>query len=242
MKADLIKDYKKYRWFYTSSGKLVVGGKNAEQNEEILRSLLPKTRLDIDSRTSLKEYIGKKYVIMHTKTPGSPFAIILDENHTSKDLIETEIFTASFSRAWREGKKKVIVDTFLLQQVYKNKNMKIGTFGVIDSIDTKDIELKLYLAKQKGVLRAIPYETDYAIPIIPGKVPKEKFAQEIAVKLDINNEEVLNALPTGSSDFDKTVIIHGNDKTNLTVIGENGLKNSKTNAKKKAKKTSKKRK
>ena len=30
------KSYEKYKWFVTSSGKLVMGGKNAEQNEEIM--------------------------------------------------------------------------------------------------------------------------------------------------------------------------------------------------------------
>lgn len=29
-------DYLKYRWFFNSSGKLVVGGKNAAQNDELL--------------------------------------------------------------------------------------------------------------------------------------------------------------------------------------------------------------
>ena len=29
-------DYKKFRWFFTSSGLLVVGGKSAEQNEAVV--------------------------------------------------------------------------------------------------------------------------------------------------------------------------------------------------------------
>ena len=30
-------NYQKFRWFYTSSGILVIGGKSAEQNEEIIK-------------------------------------------------------------------------------------------------------------------------------------------------------------------------------------------------------------
>lgn len=197
-------DYKKYRWFFTSSGKLVVGGKSAEQNEELIRSLIHEAHLDLNSRTSLKEYTLKKYIVMHTEMPGSPFSIIVNENATEEDLVETGIFTASFSRAWREGKRKANVDSFLLEQIYKSNKMKTGTFGVIDSIDTKPFELKLFLLKQKGILRAVPFDKKGAIAIIPGKVPKDNFAQEIAVKLDIPVEQVLNALPTGSSDFVKT--------------------------------------
>ena len=33
-------DYKDYRWFYTSEGKLVVGGKGESQNEIVLRNLI----------------------------------------------------------------------------------------------------------------------------------------------------------------------------------------------------------
>ena len=48
--------YEKFRWFFTSGGKLVIGGKSAEQNEEVL-----KAHLDRDD------------LIMHTKQAGSLF-------------------------------------------------------------------------------------------------------------------------------------------------------------------------
>ena len=36
---NVIDNYQKYKWFFTSSGKLVVGGKSSEQNDELLRKL-----------------------------------------------------------------------------------------------------------------------------------------------------------------------------------------------------------
>ncbi|HDI03158.1 MAG TPA: DUF814 domain-containing protein, partial [Candidatus Pacearchaeota archaeon] len=51
--------YEKFRWFFTSSGKLVIGGKNAEQNEKIINEMLE----DND-------------VVLHTKARGSPFCVI----------------------------------------------------------------------------------------------------------------------------------------------------------------------
>lgn len=99
--------YKKYRWFVTSSNRLVLGGKNAEQNEELIRMCMQGKHFDYDSRMSLDEWTlkKKKYIIMHTRTPGSPFSIILDENPSKEDLEETAIFTGCFSREWKDGKK-----------------------------------------------------------------------------------------------------------------------------------------
>lgn len=177
-------DYEKYKWFVTSSNKIVIGGKSAEQNEEVVN------KYKTDKKFS-------KYVVMHTKTPGSPFSIIMSDKYDKKDLEETAIFTGCFSRAWREKKKSVIIDVFLVEQIVKNKNMKTGTFGVIGKIDRKPVKLKLYLTKQNGKLRAIPFNTKNSIPIIPGKMSKDKFAEQLSIKLDIPMEEILNALPTG---------------------------------------------
>ncbi|MEK6891222.1 MAG: NFACT RNA binding domain-containing protein [Nanoarchaeota archaeon] len=178
--------YEKYRWFYTSNKHLVIGGKNAEQNEELVKKFL-KT--------------NPKYVVMHTKDPGSPFSIIVADNPTEKDLEETAIFTGSFSRAWRDGKKKASVDVFLMEQIVKMKNMKSGTFGVIEKVDRKSLELKLYLTIQKERARFVPQKPlkEQTICIVPGKMPKDQIAEELAVKLEITKEEILNALPTGGS-------------------------------------------
>ena len=44
------KDYKKYRWFFTSSDNLVIGGKSAEQNEEIMKDSVSREALVIPKR------------------------------------------------------------------------------------------------------------------------------------------------------------------------------------------------
>ena len=63
------RDYMKFRWFFTSSGKLVVGGKSDELNERVLR-----------------EYLNPKYVVCHTSEPGSPFMIIVSYKIEKKIL------------------------------------------------------------------------------------------------------------------------------------------------------------
>ena len=181
--------YKKYRWFFTKSGKLVYGGKSAEQNEEVVSKLIKEK---------------KNYIVMHTRMPGSPFSVIVCEpmKVSEEDLDEVATWTGCFSRAWRSGKKKADVDVFLSEQIYKKKGMKDGTFGVKGIIDKRVVDLRLVLIKQKNVLRAVPRESagkeKIHSHIVPGSVGKEEFSEYLTKKLKIAKEEVLNSLPTGS--------------------------------------------
>lgn len=174
--------YEKYRWFLTSSKKMVIGGKNAQQNEELVNELIQS---------------GKNYTVMHTKQPGSPFSIIQSDSPNQKDLEETAIFTASFSRAWKAKAKKVIIDIFKANQIEKKKEMKIGTFGVSGEKKKMIVEPRLYLTVQKGKLRAVPQEKQSAIIILPGNIPKSKIAEKIAIKLTFPIYEIIQALPAG---------------------------------------------
>ncbi len=185
------KDYQRYRWFFTSTNKLVVGGKNALQNEELIRRL----------KTTKKDFLG-----MHTADPGSPFAFILVEKKLIKntDIEECSIFTASFSRAWKEKKKKVEVHIFNLSQLYKTKGMKMGTWGVKLPIKKTSVNLELVLTKQKSKLRAVPESVvkkkkEILLKITPGKIDKQLMLPKIQISLDeeFSQEELLSALPSG---------------------------------------------
>ncbi len=183
-------DYKKYRWFFTSSGKLVVGGKNAEQNEELVEKILSGK---------------KKYIVMHTASPGSPFSFIIGE---IKDLIksdfeETAIFTACFSQVWKTKGKKFDVHIFTTSQIYKNRGMSKGTFGVLGEIQNKKAELKLFLIVQDGKLRTTPFDKLKIAKITPGNLTKEQATEKIRRILKEKNllfakEEIMQALPAGN--------------------------------------------
>lgn len=171
-------DYQKFRWFFTSTGLLVIGGKSAEQNEEIVK------------------LARENDIILHTSEPGSPFCIIRDEiEETDNDVKEAAIFCACLSKAWKKKKKKVAIDIFGKSQVYKDKKMARGTFGVKGDTEKINVEMKLFLTFQDGKLRAVPFESDIAI-IIPGNLSKEKAAEIISKKLEIRLDEVLSALPS----------------------------------------------
>jgi predicted ribosome quality control (RQC) complex YloA/Tae2 family protein len=109
-----------FREFTTSSGKKVLAGKSAEQNEELV-----------------KQFLKKENIMFHTKKPGSPFCICLELDISKKDLKEIATFCASKSQDWRDNKSDVIVHFFSGKDVYKWKRMPAGTFGVKKNEDIK---------------------------------------------------------------------------------------------------------
>jgi len=103
----------KFREFFTSSEKKVLAGKNAEQNEELV-----------------KKFIGESNALLHTEKPGSMFCVIEDLKPSKKDIQETATFCASKSQDWRDNKSDVAVHIFTGKDTYKRKGMKTGMFGV----------------------------------------------------------------------------------------------------------------
>jgi predicted ribosome quality control (RQC) complex YloA/Tae2 family protein len=101
----------KFREMTTSSGKLVLAGRNAKNNEELIKQ--------IESNED----------VFHTAKPGSPFVNIKGRSN-AKDRKEAAIFCAKHSQDWRDNKKDVIVHHFKGKDIHKNKLMKLGTFGV----------------------------------------------------------------------------------------------------------------
>lgn len=186
--GSLIKEHKKYKWFYTSSGKLVIGGKSASQNDDLLKTI---------------KKLGQEFFIMHTAEPGSPFSVILsDINKVKKsDLDESAVFTGCFSRAWRSGKKHAVIDIFSSTKLFKSKLMPAGTWGVSEVLSKKPIELELVLTTQDKTLRAVPKASASKsfLAVSPGKVDKTKMVNEIKSRLKdkFTTDEILSALPAG---------------------------------------------
>jgi len=91
----------------------MLAGKNAEQNEEIIKQ------------------IEKDEIVLHTKAAGSPFVNIKGKA-IKKDIHEAAIFCAKYSQAWKKAKTKkdVEVHYFKGKDIFKEKGMKTGTFGV----------------------------------------------------------------------------------------------------------------
>ena len=185
--SNLDKKYENFRWFFTSNNVLVVGGKNDDQNEIVL-----------------KEFLKQNYIVMHTTLPGSPFMIIQSDKPTKTDLEETAIFCACFSQQWKLGRKLVDIDVFKGEQIYKTKGMKTGTFGIRGTKKTLKVRPELVLVIQNGKLRGVPKTSNQEklAEIKQGNLSKEQAAIKISEKIKdkyhfpISKDEIMSAIPS----------------------------------------------
>ncbi|MEK6889577.1 MAG: NFACT RNA binding domain-containing protein [Nanoarchaeota archaeon] len=183
-----MEDYQKYKWFFTASGKLVIGGKSAKQNDDLLKKIKAQ---------------GKERLAMHTSQPGSPFCIIIAnmEDLSQQDIKECAIFTGCFSRAWKEDKRTTEVDVFKLSQLHKSKDMNEGTWGVYGKVQKIKVNLELVIMRQHKTLRAVPETAGIGakIKLTPGSISKEDIQPKLEIELNepLSRDEVLSALPAG---------------------------------------------
>ncbi len=80
--------YDRFRWFVSSDGFLVVGGRDADTNEEIF-----------------KKYIEKRDIVFHTQTPGAPLTVVKTggKEIPESTLEEVAQFAVSYSSLWKAG-------------------------------------------------------------------------------------------------------------------------------------------
>ncbi|MFX1346583.1 MAG: ribosome rescue protein RqcH [Promethearchaeota archaeon] len=218
--------YEKFRWFNSSDGFLIIGGRDASSNEIIF-----------------KKYLDSNDLVFHTNFPGSPLVVIKNPKNqeiTSEAINETAEFVASYSRAWKEGWGAV--DVFYVEppQVSKSppsgeylqkgsfiisgkknfiKNVKTElTIGLklIELSDRTNEERQIFFPKIiSGPEIAIKNQTNHFISIIPSKsssLTTGKLAKEIKafylgnvdrelkkwVEL-LSIDDILLFLPSGSS-------------------------------------------
>jgi predicted ribosome quality control (RQC) complex YloA/Tae2 family protein len=80
--------YERYRWFVTTDGHLVLGGRDASSNSAVIR-----------------KHMTENDIVFHAEIHGSPFFLVKDaRNQENGNFVdETAQATVSFSRAWKDG-------------------------------------------------------------------------------------------------------------------------------------------
>ena len=155
----------------------------------------------------MKSFLKPDYLVAHNSKPGSPFMIIQTENPSKQDIKETAVICACFSKQWKSGNKKIEIDIFKGNQIFKKIGMKTGTFSVISERKKLSVKPELALVIQKGKLRAVPkgkIKEEILAEIKPGKLSKEQATEKIAKKikdkflLPISKEEIMQAIPSGN--------------------------------------------
>lgn len=100
-----------FREYVTTSGLRVLGGKNAENNDELVFTA------------------NGKDILLHTNSPGSPFVNVKD-NPSKQDIKEAAIFCAKYSQDWRGKKRDVVVNMFKRNDMNKPVLTKVGSWEV----------------------------------------------------------------------------------------------------------------
>lgn len=185
--------FERYRWFITSGGLLVIGGRDASSNSAIIR-----------------KHMTEQDVVFHAEIHGSPFFLIknigsdeLEINKNSQSLQEGAIATVSFSRAWKDGLSSADAYWVYPNQVKKGaptgQFLPKGSFVIEGKRNfVKGLEMKLSIGVSKenhnsykiicGPLESVKSKCIIYVILLPGTIDPMLGAKKIKTEL-INNSQ-----------------------------------------------------
>lgn len=199
-----LKWYEKLRWFVSSDGILVVGGRDAGSNEAIV-----------------KKYLEQNDIYLHADIHGAPSVVAKVSSDSLNDNLLKELgeFSASFSSAW--SKSFTSQDVYWVEPDQVSKTPVSGEFvpkgafiirGHRNYIRGCKLEISIGIVEYDGAKRIMAGPTDAMknytnkfVTIKPGFTKKEKIAKEILSRINeddlISLDDVVRVLPSGKCDF-----------------------------------------
>ena len=200
-----LKWYEKLRWFLSSDGHLVIGGRDANSNENVV-----------------KKYLDKNDVYLHADIHGaSSIAIKLNGDELNDKLIkESGEFAASFSSAWSMGFTSQ--DVFWVHPEQVTKTPESGEFlakgsfvirGHRNYIRGARVKLAIGIVDYEGKrimigpIEALEAHCENYVVIKPGFTKKEALAKKIIHKINeddlLSLDDIIRVLPSGKCDIDE---------------------------------------
>ena len=200
-----LKWYEKLRWFVSSDNVLVVGGRDANSNESVV-----------------KKYLEPNDIYLHADIHGATStAIKLNGNKLNDNLLkESGEFAASFSSAWSKGFTSQ--DVFWVHPDQVSKTPEAGEFLAKGSfvirghrnyirgarlklaVGIVDYEGKRIMA---GPIEALEKHSQNFVVLKPGFTKKEAIAKKILHKINeddlITLDDIIRVLPSGKCDIDE---------------------------------------
>ncbi len=184
--------YEKFRWFFTSAGFLVIGGRDATTNDIII-----------------KKHADKGDVIFHTDMAGSPFFVIKAEGKTvdAQSMQETAQATAVYSRGWQKG--LACMDVFSCDPSAIGRQVAKGAFVIEGEVIYYKPVLEIAIgvtAEEKvmgGAESAVKAHCEHYVVVIQGQNKKSDTAKSIKQKLGGDLDSIMQVLPTGGSKIKK---------------------------------------
>ncbi len=170
--------YDRFRWFVSSDGFLVVGGRNADTNEEIV-----------------SKYMEKRDIAFHTQTPGAPMTVIRTDGKEVPEttLQETAQFVVSYSSVWKSGQFSGDCYWIKPEQVSKTPEsgefLNKGSFVIRgDRNYYRDVQVGVAIGLElKGETRviggpvsAVWNHAKHVIEVVPGKFNQNDISKKIS--------------------------------------------------------------
>ncbi|MEM2124310.1 MAG: ribosome rescue protein RqcH [Methanolinea sp.] len=164
--------YHRFRWFFTSDGALVVGGRDASQNEELV-----------------KKYMEGNDLFVHADVHGAPVVIV--KGRTEK-WDEVACFAASYSGAWKSGHHSA--DVYCVRPEQVSKTPEAGEYvakgGFIVRGERRyfrDVPLGVAIGLRKapaaevigGPPAAVRASTGIAVNLVPGRFEPNDAAKKV---------------------------------------------------------------
>ena len=201
--------YEKFRWFTSSEGYLVLGGRDVKTNENLA-----------------KRQMSANDVFLHASIHGAPYTLIKvpDEAPGQQTIDEAAQFAVTFSRAWQDGLSGG--DAFWVnpEQVSftppSGEHLPAGSvmlYGTKNYVRNVSVELSVgvlleeeYAVPVSGPPTAIEAHTEYSLRVVPGDEKKGQLVKEIQNRLkamvpeeqahlisQIPQEDLMRVLPAG---------------------------------------------
>ncbi len=170
--------YEKYHWLFTTNWLLAIGGRDASQNESIV-----------------KRYLNDKNIFMHAEVHGGAAVVLFTNGKTppTQDLRDAATLAACFSKAWKTGIASVDVYWAWGSQVSKSppsgEYLAKGAFMVYGKRNyIRGVELRLALGVNidndapiviVGPEHLVRKRALYYAILIPGEIDPSKIASRL---------------------------------------------------------------
>ena len=183
--------YEKFRWFTSSDGLLVIGGRDSTSNEIVI-----------------KKHTNSDDLVLHTDLSGSPFFVIKSEGKgiPEKTIQEAAQATATYSKAWKLGLSSLEVFYVKPEQVSKKAKsgeyMQKGAFMIYGETSYLRPNLSLAVGIREdqiigGPLEPVKKHSEKFIIIEQGRDKASDIAKKVKANLGGDLDEIIRFLPAG---------------------------------------------
>jgi len=190
--------YERFRWTFSSQGFLIIGGKDAKQNEILV-----------------KKYMDEKDVFVHSDVPGGSVVIIKSNGLEVPEETKREAvsFAVIYSKAWKAGLSAADGYWVMANQVSKKppsgEFLKKGSFMIYGERNyIRNVPLILFLGVKivdkefkiiVGNENFVKNNSIAFVKLVPGDLKGEILARkikELLIKRASNEyREIINAIP-----------------------------------------------